>query len=255
MSAFESAIVRAPAPSFAEGLTRVRWSTPPSFARLLAQHQAYVAALERLGLAVEQLPALPALPDAYFVEDAAVVVPELAVLTRPGAASRRPEVAAIEAPLAARRPLARIEAPGLLDGGDVLVAGREIYVGLSARTNLAGARALAELLEPHAYRVTTIPVAAGLHLKSSVNLVAPGLVAATAAFAEFDALARCERIVVADDEAAGANLVRIRDHVLVAAGYPELHARLRERGFELVVLDMSEVEKLDGGLSCLSLRL
>jgi dimethylargininase len=250
---FSHAIVRAPASNFADGLTTITWTEPPSFERLLIQHRAYVEALHEAGLTIETLPALAAYPDAYFVEDVAVVVPELAIVTRPGAPERRDEADHIVEALSAHRHIVRLESPATLDGGDVLVVGRRIFVGLSGRTNEAGFSSLRDLLLPHGYRVEAIPVAAGLHLKSSVSLIGPDALVVTPAFADLAELA--ERIVVSEAEAYAANAVWVNDHLLVAAGFSTLANRLRGRGFELIELDMSEVAKMDGGLSCLSLRL
>jgi dimethylargininase len=257
---FERAIVRAPAANFADGLTTVAWTSAPSWPRLRAQHRAYVEALRGAGLDVEELDPLARFPDAYFVEDVAVVVPELAIVTRPGADERRGEAehiveALARVALAPHRELARLAAPATLDGGDVLVADRRVFVGLSVRTNEAGVAALAELLEPHGYAITPVPLADGLHLKSSVNLVGPGLLVATPSFVARPELAGFEILATSEAEAYAANVLRVNDHLLVAAGFPDLHARLRGRGLELVELDMSEVEKMDGGLTCLSLRL
>lgn len=254
MRRFDHAIVRPPAASFAAGLTTVAWSSPPSHARVCEQHRAYVEALRGAGLRVEVLEPLDDLPDAHFVEDVALVVPELAILTRPGAEARRGEVAHVREALARHRPLATIEAPATLDGGDVLIAGREVFVGRSARTNAAGVEALAAALVPHGYRVIPIPVADGLHFKSSVNLIAAGVLVATPSFAARPELGGFEIVEVPEAEAAGANVLWVNDRLLVPAGYPALTAELRARGHELELLDMSEVEKMDGGLSCLSLR-
>ena len=259
-AAFTQAILREPAADFAAGLTTVTWSSPPDFDGLQTQHRAYARVLESVGLRTTILPALPGHPDAYFVEDAALILPELVVITRPGAEARRGETAAIVAPLrdVLDRELATITAPATLDGGDVMVCGREVFVGLSSRSNAAGVEALSELLTPRGYRVRAVAVGAGLHLKSGVNLIAPGLLLATAAFAARPEFAGYERIVTAADEDYAANALWVREHLLIAAGFPALAERLagpvQAHGLRLVELDMSEVAKMDGGLSCLSLR-
>lgn len=260
MHRFASAILRSPAPNFAAGLTTVSWAEPPNYARLCEQHEAYAAALRGAGLELELLPALPEYPDAYFVEDVALLLPELAVLTRPGASARAGEVGHIEAALAARGlEIARIEAPATLDGGDVMVVDRQVFVGLSARTDAAGLDALSKLLEPHGYGCVGVPVGAGLHFKSSVNLIGPGLLVTSPAFAGRPELQAFEQLLTSPEEAYAANVVWINEVLLMASGFPQLEAalgeRCRARGVELVTLDMSEVEKMDGGLSCLSLRL
>ena len=255
MHSFRHAILRAPAPNFADGLTTFESAEPPSYERLLAQHGAYAQALRDAGLSVELLPALDGFPDAYFVEDVAIVVPELALLTRPGAESRRGEVDHMASALAAQRRVVRLEAPATLDGGDVLVLGRRVFVGLSARTNAAGFEALGAQLGPLGYTLTAIPVAAGLHFKSSVNLIGEQTLVASPAFAGRPEFAGLEIIEVSEAEAYAANVVRINDHLLIAAGFAGLASQLRGRGCAVVELDMSEVEKMDGGLTCLSLRM
>jgi dimethylargininase len=254
---FTRALVRPPGPNFADGLTHAGLGAP-SFELALAQHAAYCAALRDCGLALVTLPAEPAHPDGCFVEDTAVLLPEGAILTRPGAASREGEVATVRAPLAAAWPaLACITAPGTVDGGDVCHAGRVVFIGLSARTNGEGAAQLAQWLQGLGYapRVVSIHGLDGLlHLKSGLSwlggarlLLAPAL-AGHAAFADFECL------VVDAGDAYAANAVCIGERVLVPAGYPRVESGLVARGLSPVALAMGEFEKMDGGLSCLSLR-
>lgn len=251
---FSHAIARLPAESCSEGLTRAGLGVA-DFQRLQAQHAAYVAALGDAGLDVRVLEAAPQFPDAYFVEDVAVVTPEVAVISRPGAPSRRGEAALIESALAARRPLARIEAPGTLEGGDVLQMGDRVFIGLTARTDESGAQQLEEILSGYGYRCAAIPLSHTLHLKSDVNAVSERTVAVTPALAEHEALADYEKIVVRPDEAYAANVLRVNDRLLMPSGFPRLREELRATGVEVVELDMSEARKMDGGLTCLSLRL
>jgi dimethylargininase len=254
MHRFRHAIVREPGRNFAAGLTTVAWSEPPSFERLCMQHQAYVEALREAGLTVEMLPALEEFPDAYFVEDVAIVRPELAIVTRPGAPSRRGEIEHIGEAIAVHRRLVRLEPPATLDGGDVLVIEKQVFVGLSARSNAAAVASLRECLEPLGYSVTAIPVAAGLHLKSSINLVGPGTLVAAAEFAGRPEFAELELLELGAGESGAANVVRVNDRLLVPAGHPGLVRRFDGYDFTVLELDMSEVEKMDGGLTCLSLR-
>ncbi|HZX94285.1 MAG TPA: arginine deiminase family protein [Myxococcales bacterium] len=248
------AIVRTPGPDFAAGITTADLG-PPDFALMRAQHAAYVDALRNLGLAVEVLDPLPGFPDAYFVEDVAVVVPELAVVTRPGAEARRGEAEAIVAPLARHRPLARLEAPATLDGGDVLVAGRTVLIGLSARTNEEGARQLARLLEPHGYQSVFAPVVGGLHLKSSVNWLGGETLLVSGRFAGRPELGEYRQIRVDETEEAACNVLLVNGTLLAPAGFPRTRRQLREAGLPVVELDVSETRKMDGGLTCMSLRL
>jgi dimethylargininase len=251
---FSSAIVRRPAENFADGLTSSELGAA-NYEFMRVQHEAYIGALREAGLSVEILDAAPQYPDAHFVEDEAVVVPEVAVITRPGAKQRRGEEALIEPTLANHRPIARIEAPGTLDGGDVLQIGRNVFIGVSARTNKVGARQLETLLSRHGYRCTLIPLTHTLHLKSDLNAVGSKTVVVTQALAAHEAIEDYERILVSPEETYAANLLRINDRLLIAKGFPRLRERLDATGLEITELNMSEVRKMDGGLTCLSVRL
>lgn len=250
---FSRAVTRSPGPDLAAGLTTADLG-PPDWRRALDQHAAYVEALRGLGLEVEVLPALPGHPDACFVEDTAVVVPELAVITRPGAPSRRGETDSVAAVLGAERSLSVIEAPGTLDGGDVLVAGRTCWIGLSGRTDEAGARQLAMLLEACGYTCCLVPVGGGLHLKSSVNHLGGRRLLMTESLAGLDCFAGWEQLTVPAHEAYACNTLWINGTLLVPDHHPATAALLRELGLPLIALDTSEIKKLDGGLTCLSLR-
>jgi dimethylargininase len=250
---YTRAIVRPPAENCGRGLTTAGLG-PPDPAVFLAQHRAYVDTLRSLGLQIIELAPESAFPDAHFVEDTAVIVPELAVIARPGAAARRGEERGSEAVLAWYRPVARIVEPGTLEGGDVLVAGRQVFVGRSARTNAAGVSQLAQLLSPHGYDVTAIPVVAGLHLKSCVNGLGDDALLLTEDFARREEFRPFAQIVVAPGEEYAANVLWIDGHLLVPAGFPRTHQRLQTLGWPLHELAMSEARKMDGGLTCLSLR-
>jgi dimethylargininase len=254
---FRHAIARLPGANYADGLTRVDLGAP-SFELTLAQHAAYCTALRDAGLELTVLPADPRYPDGTFVEDTAVVLAEGAILTRPGAPSRLGEAAAIEPVLRARFPaLATIEAPGTVDGGDICEAGRHVFIGLSARTNEHGARQLARWLQTQGYGASTVDIRgldSILHLKSGIACLGGERLLLIAELAAHPAFAGHERVVVDADEAYGANAVQVNGTVLLASGHPKLAARLRALGYRLRELDMSEFAKLDGGLSCLSLR-
>ena len=175
MPIFTQAIVRTPGPDSASGLTNAGLGRPnPEL--LISQHTGYVQTLKSLGLELTHLEPLPGHPDAWFVEDAALIFPELAIVTRPGAVTRRAEAEVLAPTLALFRDVVRLTEPATLDGGDVLTIGRDVFVGSSERTNTEGVEQLATLLKPHSYRVTAIPVRAGLHLKSSVTAVGAVLV-------------------------------------------------------------------------------
>ena len=254
---FRHAIVRLPGANYADGLTRVDLGTP-SFELTVAQHAAYCAALREAGLQLTVLPADPRYPDGTFVEDTAIVLPDAAILTRPGAPSRLGEAAAIEPALRAHFPsLATIEAPGNVDGGDICEVGRHVFIGLSARTNEHGARQLARWLQSQGFGASTVDIRgleSILHLKSGIACLAGERLLLIDELAAHPAFVGYDRIVVAADEAYGANAVQVNDRVLLASGHPKLAAALRGLGYRLHELDMSEFAKLDGGLSCLSLR-
>jgi dimethylargininase len=251
---FHQAIARRPGPDFALGLTTATGEAPPDYPRFLVQHAAYLDVLRSLGLAVEVLDPLPGFPDAHFVEDVAVVTPEVAVLTRPGAPSRRGEAEPMAPVLARYRELVRIPEPGTLDGGDVLMVGRHVFVGLSDRTNPAGAKSLGAILERHGYTWSPVPVGAGLHLKSSVTWAGEDMLILAEGFRRRPEFAGYRQIVVDAAETYAANTLWINGHLLTPAGYPRLRARLEHLGLPVHELDTSEARKMDGGLTCLSLR-
>jgi dimethylargininase len=251
------ALLRLPGDNFAQGLTQSGEGAPdPALA--LAQHQRYRQALEAAGLALTVLPADPRHPDGCFVEDTALLTERGAILTRPGAPSRRGEVDAIEAELRGAFPeLVHIEAPGTLDAGDVCEADGHFLIGLSARTNEAGASQLAGFLGDLGYRADVLDIRGNrslLHLKTGIAYLGEGRLLATADFPRHPALAAYEIVKVPAVESYAANALRMNGQVLVAAGYPATRAAIESLGFETVALEMSEFRKLDGGLSCLSLR-
>jgi dimethylargininase len=251
---FTRAILRRPGSDFGTGLTTAGLGAP-DHARMLAQHGAYAKALRALGLDVEILDPLPGFPDAYFVEDVAVVVPEMAVVARPGAPSRRGEADAIGPVLSRHRPVARLEAPATLDGGDVLIVGRAVFVGLSARTNAEGAAQLARSLEPHGYTVRPVPVGTGLHLKSGVSWLGAETLLVSRQFADRPELSAYRQVVVDAGEEAACNTLLVNGTLLTPSGFPRTRRQLDETGLPVVELDATEARKMDGGLTCMSLRL
>jgi dimethylargininase len=254
---FTRAIVRAPGRNFATGLTSVDLGMP-DYALALEQHEAYCAALERCGLELIRLEADERYPDSTFVEDTAVLSKRVAVVTLPGANSRRGEVESVRELLAQFYPAVHaIAEPGTVDGGDVFEVGSHFFIGISHRTNEAGAQQLAAVLARFDYTSTFVDIrnlTNILHLKSGIaypgdnHLVVSESLASRAEFLSYDLIP-----VPAGDEYA-ANCVRVNHHVLLPAGYPELEGKLRELGYDTIALEMSEFQKMDGGLSCLSLR-
>jgi dimethylargininase len=248
------AITRLPGENFADGLTTSTLGRP-SYPLLLRQHEAYRQALQDLGLKVIVLPAEPAFPDAYFVEDPAIVTPKIAVITHLGAPSRQGEEISLEPILKQFRPVAHIHPPGTVEGGDVLMVGNHFFIGLSDRTNKEGAAQLTKLLEEAGHAAETVPVAAGLHLKSSVNYVGKDTLLITNSLSDHPGFAEYNKILLDPDEEYAANTLWINDSLLTPRGFPKTYAKLACLDINIVELDVSEVQKMDGGLTCMSLRL
>ena len=250
---FTHAITRLPGENFADGLTTANLGRP-SYPLILKQHHAYRQALLSLGLDVIVLPAEPAHPDAYFVEDPAIITPKIAVITRPGAPSRQGEETTLEPFLEYYRPIVHIVPPGTVDGGDVLMIGEHFFIGLSERTNAEGASQLAAILSGAGHTSETVPVAAGLHLKSGVNYLGKNTLLVTKDLADYPAFASYEIIILYAGEESAANTLWVNDTLLMPKGFPKTHAKLAQLGMRIIELDVSEVQKMDGGLTCMSLR-
>jgi len=245
------AIVRPPGPNFADGLTTVDLGRP-DYGLALEQHAAYCDALERCGLTLMRLDPDLRHPDSTFVEDTAVLTPLGAILTRPGAPTRSGEVEAIRGPLSTFfSDFEEIAAPGTLDGGDVCEAEDHVFICVSKRTNEEGAKQLAAILARKGYSTTLVDtrgIPEILHLKSGIAYAGEGRIVAIEALAGHPALRSHEVVPVSPSEAYAANCVRVNDRLLFAAGH------LHRLGYELLELQMSEFQRMDGGLSCLSLR-
>ena len=249
------AITRAVSPRFAEcEITHIE-RRPIDLVIARAQHSAYVNTLKQLGCQVIELPAEADYPDSVFVEDTAFSLPELAVITRPGADSRRPETESIIQALSPHIDLVHVCEPATLDGGDVLVLGKSIYVGLSTRSNPAAIDQLNELLQGYGYTVSGVRTDGCLHLKSAVTrvdektlLINPNLVDANH-FAAFD------RMEVAPSEPFAANCLPVGDSIIFPLAFPKTRAKLEKRGYQLVTVDVSELAKAEGAVTCCSLIL
>ena len=226
---------------------------PIDLERARVQHLGYEAALAAAGCTLLRLVSEPELPDSVFVEDAAVVTSELGILARPGAESRRAEVESVGAALAAHRRCIAIQDPGTLDGGDVLRVGRTIYVGQSHRTNADGLRQMQAILEPLGYRVVGVPVSHCLHLKSAVTEVAEDTVLLNPAWVDPAVFAAHRRIEVGPAEPHAANGLRIRDALIFPVAFPRTRARLVAAGLRIVDVDVSELAKAEGAVTCCSL--
>lgn len=227
--------------------------TPIDLQLARTQHRDYERALRDAGYDVERLPADADMPDSVFVEDIAIVLPEVAIVTRPGAASRRGEVPAVADALGRFRPLRHIAAPGTMDGGDVLIVDKRIFVGVSSRTNRDGVAQLEKIVAPFAYTVHVVDVRGCLHLKSAATAVGDSLVLVNPEWIPANAFRDFERLAVNPGEPAAANALRLTDRIVFAAAFPRTADRLRARGLRLAIVDASELAKAEGAVTCCSL--
>ncbi len=219
------------------------------------QHAAYEGALADAGCEVRRLDASDDMPDAVFIEDVAVVFDEVAIVARPGAPSRRGEPAAVADLLAAYRPVRRIEPPGTLDGGDVLAMGRRVFVGASARTNVSGIEQLRQILAPHGCSVVDVPVAGCLHLKSAVTGIGDALLLMNGGWVPREPFADFDIVDVDPMEPSAANALRIRGRVIYPVSFPRTRRRIEARGLDVMAIDVSELQKAEGAVTCCSLIL
>ena len=251
---FTHAITRAPGTTVTQGLRDVDTGAPDR-ARFQAHHAAYIATLRATGAQVTELPALDDFPDGIFVEDTALCLPEGAVILRPGAPSRLGEATAMAPALAQfYGELATIDR-GFIEGGDILVTGREILVGRSARTNAAGIVELTRLVAPWGNTVRELQTPPGvLHFKTDCSLLDDETIVATRRLAASGCFAGYRVILTAEGDEAAANSIRFNDVVLAPAGFPRTAEKLAKAGYDLREIPNTEAAKLDGGMSCLSLR-
>ncbi len=226
--------------------------TPIVVSRAAEQHRQYEDTLRTLGCTVRQLPATDDLPDSVFVEDVAVVLDELAIITRPGAASRRPERESMAAVLSEYRPLHAIQAPGTVDGGDVLRVGRTLFVGLSTRTNEDGARQLARYVAPFGYRVQCVQTAACLHLKSAVTAIDGDRLLCNPEWIDTRVFGNLDRLAVDPDEPHAGNVLWLGDAIVCAAAHERTARTLQANGYRVVAVDVSELAKAEAGVTCCS---
>ena len=220
--------------------------------RAREQHSAYEQALRDAGYVVERLPATDDMPDSVFIEDIALAFDELAVVTRPGAESRRVEVPVVADALARYRPVRAIEAPGTIDGGDVLVVGGRVFVGRSTRTNAAAIGQLRQMLAPFGYIVCDVAVRGCLHLKSAVTALSGDLLLANREWVDIAALAGFAFVDVDPAEPMGANALRLHDRIVYQAAFPRTADRIAKAGLPMAIVDTSELAKAEGAVTCCS---
>jgi len=251
---FKRAIVRKPCPEMIHGLTEASLGKP-DYLKALDQHASYVEALKACGLKVQVLEADPNYPDSTFVEDVALCTSDFAVLCNPGAPSRNGEKVEMKSILSSFfKQVESIEKPGTLDAGDVMMRGLHFYIGISERTNHEGADQLMSFLEKYGRSGEKVGLSKMLHLKSGVSYLEQNNLLVSGEFIAHPAFGSFRTIEVEADEAYAANSLWINEQVLVPEGFPKTRKKIEQNGYKTVVIDVSEFQKLDGGLSCLSLR-
>lgn len=253
MQLYTHAIVREVPDTYAQCLTLEAIDVPIDVPKAREQHEHFCAILAGLGLEVTRLEADESLPDCCFVEDTAVLIDDLVILTNPGAPTRVKEVEAVEKSLHGVKPLAKILPPGTLDGGDVLIIEKTVYIGLSSRTNPEGIRQFAALAAPKGYAVVSVPVSGLLHLKSAVTYLGNGQVILAPAYVDASFFKEYQLLELSEAEAYCANCLNVNGTILMPEGYEQVKKRIESLGFPVIELDMSEFKKGDGALTCKAL--
>jgi len=251
---FRNAIVLVPSPSIKDGLTSSNLGKP-DYSLALEQHSKYIETLKNLGLKVKVLPANDRYPDSTFIEDIALCAASFAVITNPGAESRRGEITGMKLVLKEYyETIEEIFLPGTVEAGDIMMAGDRFYIGISSRTNIEGAEQLIHILKKNKMTGIKIPLKKMLHLKSGISYLENNIMLVGGEFKDKKEFAGFNRIEIDEDESYAANSLWINGKVLVPAGFPETRKKIEKAGFETILLEISEFRKVDGGLSCLSLR-
>lgn len=248
-----TAITRGVSTSLASGELTFRDRAPIDIELARRQHESYEQALIKLGVRIDHLPAEDAYPDAVFVEDVALVLDEIAIITTPGAKSRVGEAESMARAAGKYRPVKHLTSPATLDGGDVVRIGKTLYVGLSSRTNQAGIDQLGALLSPLGYTVLGVEVAGALHLKTACTYAGRGVLLANPEWAATNIFRDVEILPVDASEPWGGSVLAINDTLVMAASFPRTRAKLEARGFTVVPVDLSELQKAEGGPTCLSI--
>jgi len=254
---FKNVIVRTPCKKVVEGITSNPQLGTPDYELALKQHACYIEALKKTGVEVTVLPASEDYPDSCFVEDDAVLTRKCAIITNPGAATRKGEIEAMIPVIKQFFPEDKIEyikAPGTLEGGDVMMVGDHFYVGRSARTNEEGIRQFIAILEKYGLTGSEVPLEKVLHLKTGVNYLENNNMLVSGEFTDKPDFEKYTRYEIPENEAYAANCIWMNGTVLVPEGYPTVEKLVRGMGYDVLLVDTSEFRKIDGGLSCLSLR-
>ncbi|MEH7332363.1 arginine deiminase family protein [Neobacillus drentensis] len=251
---FNNTIVRVPGENYINGITTADLGTP-LLEKALEQHEAYIEALKKCGTEVTVLQSHVDFPDSTFVEDTAVLTPRFAVISNPGAPTRNGEIHAMEPSIKSfYENIYYIKAPGTLEGGDILQIEDHFYIGISTRTNQEGAEQLKTILELENYKATIVPLEKFFHLKTGISYLGNQTVVVAGEFIDHPDFNSYKKIIVPPEEEYAANCIRVNDYVIIPAGYPVTKQKINDAGYQTIELDMSEFRKLDGGLSCLSLR-
>ncbi len=251
---FKKAIVRTPGKSIINGLSTANLGLP-DYQKALEQHNEYIKALEVCGLEVLILPADERYPDSTFVEDVALLTPECAIITNPGASSRKGEIAEIKGVLNIfYSKIEQVKDPGTVEAGDIMMVGTHFYIGLSERTNLEGAQQIIKFLEHYGLTGSVIKLEKVLHLKTGVAYLEHNNLLACGEFVTHEEFQKFNILEITKDESYAANCIWVNNRVLIPKGFPKARKTIEKSGYLTVEVDVSEFQKLDGGLSCLSLR-
>jgi len=253
---FKNIIARRPCPSVTEGISTAGLGKP-DYELALKQHDAYLAALKKCGVEITLLEANNEFPDSCFVEDVALCTKNCAIITRPGAQSRRGEAMLPDMKSALEKFFGNIEVikgPGTIEAGDIMMAGDHFYIGLSARTNKEGANQMTGYLEKYGMTASVVPLKEVLHLKTGLSYLENNNLLACGEFLYKPEFIKFNRIEISPDEAYAANCIWVNDNVLIPEGYPKAQKTVEALGYRVIPVDTSEYKKIDGGLSCLSLR-
>ena len=254
---FKNAIVRTPGKSLVSGITSAPELGKPDYEKALKQHSDYITALEKCGVTITKLDPMEEFPDSCFVEDTAVLTPKCAIISNPGAPTRQKEssfMVDVIKRFYKEDQIAYIKAPGTMEGGDVMMVGNHFYIGESDRTNAEGCRQLIQILEKFGHTGSMVPLSEVLHLKTGMSYIENNNLLAAGEFIDKEEFKSFNKIIISDEDAYSSNCIWVNGKVLVPAGYDKTIQAIRNHGYEVLVVDTSEYRKIDGGLSCLSLR-